>query len=265
MINRICRAELNDRTVAPAGAEVWITAHVDAVTPTTELRGRLLGPTCRYSSTVEVAYPLRPLGRHQKPPDSEGPFVTARVLIPEPSLWDPVSPFLYHGRVELWQESERWEQIAVRHGLCSRALTPHGLVWNGRPLSLRAKDMHGCSEQEMQALRASGYNLLIVPVRAATAGLWEQADRIGFLMLGRVATTAPALLAELAGHPSCLGFLCGVTRHEQCESVRARAPIGVELDAPPAQPLPPGFDFVLCASEMREDTTRLGLPVLARD
>jgi hypothetical protein len=266
MTNRIRRVELNDQTVAPAGAEVWVTVHIDEVTPTTEVRGRLMGPTCQYSTTVEVAYPLRPLAKNQKPPLSEGPAVTLRVLIPEPSLWDPVSPFLYHGFVELWQDGRRVEQVAVRHGLRIRTLTPRGLRWNGKPLPLRCKDVRSCSEEEMLTLRSAGYNLLIARVSTEeAAALWERADRIGFLMLGRVAARDEHLAAELASHPSCLGFLCNLKAGEACEGFRGRAPVGLELDTPPAQPLPAGFDFVLCASEMREEMSRLGLSVLMRD
>jgi hypothetical protein len=265
MTNRIRQVELNDQTVAPAGAEVRVTVHVDEVTPTTDVRGRLMGPTCRYGTTVEVAYPLRPLAKNQKPPFSEGPAVTLRVLIPEPSLWDPVSPFLYHGFVDLWLVGERVEQIAVRHGLRIRTLTPRGLRWNGKPLPLRCKDVGFCSEEEMLALRSAGYNLLIAHASAGTAVLWERADRIGFLMLGRVAARDESLAVELASRPSCLGFLCDLETGEACESFRGRGPVGVELDTPPAQPLPAGFDFVLCASEMREEMSRLGLAVLTRD
>jgi hypothetical protein len=265
MTNRFRRAQLNDRSLAPASAEVWVTVQLDEVTATTELRGRLMGPTCRYSTTVEVAYPLRPLAKNQKPPASEGPAVTMRALIPEPSLWDPVSPFLYRGPLELWQDGERVDQVTLHHGLRMRTLTPRGLVWNGRRLPLRGKDVQACLEEEMLALRAAGYNLLVAAVDTEAAALWERSDRIGFLMLGRVATGGESLLVELADHPSCLGFLCDVTTRKKCESLRARAPVGVELDAPPMQPLPAGFDFVLCASEMREDMARLGLPVLARE
>src|SRR5437763_15625817 len=121
MSQRIRRVELSDPTLVPAEAEVWVTVHLDRLTPTTAVRGRLMGPTCRYAGTVEVAYPLRSLGPSQKPPASEGPALTTRVVIPEPSFWDPESPFLYHGPVELWEDGERREQVTVRHGLRTRS------------------------------------------------------------------------------------------------------------------------------------------------
>jgi hypothetical protein len=272
MTNHIRRVELIDQALTPAGAEVWVTVHVAAVTPATEVRGRLMGPTCRYSSTVEVAYPLRPLARRQTAPDSLGPSVTMRVVIPEPSFWDPVSPFLYHGPVELWQDGDRAEQVAIRHGLCLDTLGPHGLRWNGKPLQLRGKDVQSCTEEEMLTLRSAGYNLLIAPISIATGPLWESADRIGFLMLGRMAALDKPAAVVLAAHPCSLGFLIdsavwwGADRdkREQFKKL-VRAPVGVELNGVPPEPLPSGLDFALCASELREDVSRLGLPVLVRN
>ncbi len=57
MDNRIRQIEVRDRSLIPAEAEVWITVTPEHHTPTTEVRGRLMGPRCPYASTVEVAYP----------------------------------------------------------------------------------------------------------------------------------------------------------------------------------------------------------------
>src|SRR4051812_27257434 len=83
----------------PAEPEVWITVTPAFQTPTTDVRGRLMGPRCHYASTVEVAYPLRPFAR---PPEGL-PALARRVVIPEASLWEPQCPFLYQGPVELWE------------------------------------------------------------------------------------------------------------------------------------------------------------------
>ena len=95
MTNRIRRVSIENHSLVPAEAEVRLKVELAHVTPTTEVRGRLMGPRCPYSSTVEIAYPLRPL----REPVPQG--LACRVLIPEASLWDPVSPFLYEGPVEL--------------------------------------------------------------------------------------------------------------------------------------------------------------------
>ena len=99
-MNRFRQLSIRDRSLSPADAELWVLAEPEQLTPATEIRGRLVGPTCPYSSTIEVAYPLRPF---PKLPESLAPL-TRRVVIPEPSMWDPVAPFLYQGAIELWQD-----------------------------------------------------------------------------------------------------------------------------------------------------------------
>ena len=88
--------EVRNRLLTPTEAEVWISVRADGSTGDLSVRGRIMGPHCAYASTVEVAYPLRPL---RGAPDTLG--ATARVLIPEPSFWDPESPFLYEDRCDL--------------------------------------------------------------------------------------------------------------------------------------------------------------------
>lgn len=106
MSNRIIRLEVRQHKVTSVEAELWIVAEVEQATPTTELRGRFVGPQCPGVSTVEVAYPVRPFARRP-----EGlPPTSARVVIPEPSLWGSEHPFSYRGVIELWQDGERCEQ-----------------------------------------------------------------------------------------------------------------------------------------------------------
>src|SRR5262245_1291929 len=99
-MNQIRSLSLHTRSLCPTEAEVWILPDVAQITRTTELRGRLIGPTCVYASTIEVAYPLQPF---PKPPEGVSPLAR-RVVIPEPSLWAPPHPFLYRAIVELWQD-----------------------------------------------------------------------------------------------------------------------------------------------------------------
>ena len=91
--------EVQNRVLNPAEAEIWITAHPTERHADLELRGRLMGPRCPYATTVEVAYALRPCPRSV----ADSGQTAARVLIPEPNFWEPQSPFLYRGPVELWQ------------------------------------------------------------------------------------------------------------------------------------------------------------------
>ena len=60
MPNRIRQLRLLDRSLTPNEAEVWVFVEAESMSATTEVRGRLMGPSCPYASTVDVAYPLRP-------------------------------------------------------------------------------------------------------------------------------------------------------------------------------------------------------------
>jgi hypothetical protein len=230
MSNRITHVEIHNRTLTPAEAEVWITARAESVSPAAEVRGRLMGPSCPYSSTVEVAYLLRAMPHTP---------LTARVVIPEPSLWEPESPFLYQGVVELWQDGERRDRVTVRHGLCSSSLTPRGLRWNGKVLRVRGRAVGPVNDDTALSLRREGFNLLLVPLHETSA--WEIADRLGFLVIGNAGCLDDAAvlhMRQLVGHPSTLGYL---------------------FDNPPTRPIPadgfrigfrgavtPGVAFLAC-------------------
>jgi hypothetical protein len=79
MNNRILDVRIENRSLDPLSAELWITVRPERYTSTTEVRGKLLGPSCPYASTVELAYPLLPLRR----PDAESTDeIVCRVVIP---------------------------------------------------------------------------------------------------------------------------------------------------------------------------------------
>src|SRR5262249_10296749 len=99
MSNRIQEIIVHNHSLDPAEAEVRVTVVPEEADPRCEVRGRLMGPRCAYASTVEVAYPLRPLARGA----AETSGLTMRAVIPEASLWEPACPFLYQGPVELWR------------------------------------------------------------------------------------------------------------------------------------------------------------------
>ncbi|HWG46365.1 MAG TPA: hypothetical protein VN688_26620 [Gemmataceae bacterium] len=234
MDNRIRQLEVHDRSLIPAEAELWITVTAECHTPTTEIRGRLMGPRCPYASTVEVAYPLRPLPPHRTSPQSIG--ATMRVVIPEASLWEPESPFLYQGPIELWQDGQRRDQIKLSHGLRSFLLGERGLRVNGRPLTLRGRTVSACSDEDALALRQAGCNLLVVPVEADTLAVWERADRLGFFVLGQLRENCEQTLRHLeilSRHTSCLGWLIeegvGIPFH----SLPQHGLVGLICDSPP--------------------------------
>jgi hypothetical protein len=110
MPNRIRKLTVELRRVSPAEADVWVKAELDAVTPTTELRGKLVGPRCPGVTTIELAYPFRP---PPSAPAAGANTLAARVVIPEPNLWTDQTPFVYEGSLELWEEGERCDTSPV--------------------------------------------------------------------------------------------------------------------------------------------------------
>jgi hypothetical protein len=256
----IPRLEVRDKILNPAEAEIWITLRSAEPLSAVDIRGRLIGPRCPYATTVEVAYPFSPLpGPVRKPGE-----VTARVIIPEPSFWDPESPFLYQGSAEVWKEGERWFETEISHGLRVLQLGERGLLWNGRSLAIRGIGRENLSAEDAPELRREGYNTLVCPVSAETASLWDAADRFGFLVLGRLSEEPePDALARdprwrvglrsllqaeaLKDHVSCLGWLLPpeALSHERevvTELARLQSGgqlLGVELDRNPPDSLFP--------------------------
>jgi hypothetical protein len=248
MSNRILQVQVREHSLDPAQAELWIVVSTKQLTPATELRGRLAGPRCLYASTVEVGYPLRPFTRRP-----EGlADLAARVVIPEPSLWEPQCPFVYQGIVELWQDGARCDQAPIRRGLRHLALWRGGLQVNGRPLVLRGRSVNRCDEKQIAALHRAGCNFLLVTAMERFVELLALADVHGFLVLARLRETDHALLDcadALTDHPSFLGWLLkGCWHVDEIARLRGKggALVGVELGEFPTGALSEGLDFVAC-------------------
>jgi hypothetical protein len=243
-MNRIRNLDLHVRSAVPASAELHVSVTPERLTAATELRGRLLGPRCRFAATVEVAYHLRPL-----PPQPD--TVAARVVIPEASLWEPATPFLYEGPVELWQDDACCDRRPVRCGLRTLALTRRGLHVNGRPLALRGRAVVACPEGDALDLRRAGFNLLLAP---AAEAIWDMADRIGFLVLARLPADPPAeLLAAFKSHPCSFGWLIAAGAAPP-QALPPEALLGVEAGG-----ACPGASFVVGTAEA---SAMAGLPLL---
>jgi hypothetical protein len=199
-----------------------------------------------------------------------------RVVIPEASLWDPESPFLYQGPVELWQGGQRCDQVQVSHGLRTLTLGPQGLRCNGRLLAPRGAVCGACSEAEARSIHQAGVNTLLAPAGTDPA-LWDIADRFGFLVLLRI-TNEAELRAEFkrarafGTHACCLGWV--VTPEavagdlarvvaEVLPDASGRDPLlGMELKQPPSAPLSEKISFVVCDEPLVAEVASLRLPVL---
>src|SRR5438105_5047045 len=112
-VNTITAVHVIDRVLDPMQAELWVRVEVAHRSPATDVRGRFVGPRCPGATTVEVAYPLRPL-RGEGEPDN---VLLRRVIIPEPSFWDTESPFTYEAIVELWEGAQLVDERRFPHAL----------------------------------------------------------------------------------------------------------------------------------------------------
>jgi hypothetical protein len=264
MSNRIREIRIFDARLNPAEAELGISLIPEQLDPSTDVRGRLMGPRCRYATTVEVAYPVREIVRKA---DADPPRLVARVIIPEPSFWSPECPFLYHGPVELWEQGRRIDQVEVTHGLRDLALGRRGLRLNGRPLPIRGVARETVTEQEATQLRATGYNTLLT---TAGADVWDEADRSGYLVLCRLKEHEDVSRALAEGaRPSSLGWVLGpdlladplVTAALPSPAPRGQL-LGIQLDQPPAGPLSERIAFILCDAHRLAALADVELPKL---
>jgi len=259
--------QMYDRLLNPAEAELWLNVLLHGAGPPIEVRGRLMGPRCRFAGTVEVAYPLRP----RSGPTGRDDLLGLRVLIPEPSYWDPESPFLYEGPLEAWQGDERVQQLALRHGFRVLHLSQRGLRCNNRLVELRGRSVKELAETQALAFRQSGGNLLLTPLCDETAGLWDLADHFGFLMLGVLDGRAGIWdeVQALGGHPSCLGWVMPQALFER-GSFPAELPaplrtgqfLGAQLSGASMPTLPPAVQFLICDEACQPEPEAMAYPRL---
>jgi hypothetical protein len=212
-------ARIDDVTIkpvrlTPAEAELAVEVTYSPAPPACELHGRLIGPTCAYSTTVEVAYPIRKSHVSEDDPRK----LIGRIVIPEPSWWDPDSPFLYSGIVELWEGNEKKDGVQVRVGLRNIKLTELGLIWNGHRLSLPGRRRDTFAQAEIAKLHGRGYKLIVVPANEANAPLWAMADLAGLLILGLVSSSTPINIAALSRSPSCLGWVLTIDSDDEAKA-----------------------------------------------
>jgi hypothetical protein len=274
MTDRIQSFDVSTGRLDPAEAEVCISVRPERLFSITQARGRFVGPRCPYATTVEVAYPLREHSRDYESIGFSGsPHLYLRAIIPEPSLWDPESPFLYEGVLELWQGGQRCNQVRFTHGLHTLALGPRSLRCNGRPLSLRGVALGSCSEVEARSLHQAGYNTLLASI-GTDAAVWDLADRFGFLVLARIRDRAE-LKAEtqraqaFRKHPCCLGWVVTpeAVEEELARMVAQNLPdayrgqfLGMELKQPPAGPLPDHVSFLVAEENVLPQLAEIALP-----
>jgi len=161
---------LQTLTLDPVRAEIALDLSAWPLESGDEIRGKLVGPQCRYASTIEIPYPIR------KKPGTP----SYHVLIPEPSLWTPQTPFVYSGKIEWLRDGATRGQAPLLHALLTLKNTPAGWRLNGKPFEPRLTDVGDPDENALERLRDQGFN--VIRSRKADAALTERAVRMGFLL-----------------------------------------------------------------------------------
>jgi hypothetical protein len=251
----------------PVDAELTFTLPLDQPLEGAELRGRLNGPRCAYTETIEIAFPLKPV-------PGEAGLLRSRVVIPEASSWDPSTPFLYEGAVELWHAGQVLERTNVSHGLRHLLMKKASLILNGQRFRLKGQAIDALTADTAKPTREAGINLLLANATMDNADVWAQADRLGFFVLGQVDGGDDELLWRIesvhAHHTSCFGWVLPqhLTRHPQLwhnamsllHGQRRRHLIGVQVEELPLGVLPGHVSFIVCERRQLEELGELPIP-----
>lgn len=251
--------------LSPAEAELLVLFTFQEPLEMVELRGRLTGPACPYSTTVEIAYPFRPHPRQKEYPLD---IVAGRIIIPEPSFWDPVAPFLYEGQLELWQGDAPIVQMQMSYGFRTFQLGQDGLKWNGKPLRIQAIDIDALTSEQARQLHTAGYNTLVVDANEKVADLCHVADRFGFLVLVRpsAGTDIERTMEMLKHCTSCLGWILPEEWFLDLEMVKQihknRQLAGLSLQLPTTESTIGDADFLLCEKKQLSQYETVPCPKL---
>ncbi len=204
--DRLTGIDLSTVALSGAEAELRIELRFDKPVGQVEFRGRLTGPHCHYASTVEIAYPFRPV---PGAPKIAADAVVGRVVIPEPNLWTPSLPFHYEGVVELWAQGRSLAKLRISQGLRTLQLQSGKVRWNAGQVLLRGRRIERASESDAMAWRQAGYNTWLVEVGPHADALAQLADRLGFFLVAEVKVGPDPLLhiQSLARRTCCVAFV----------------------------------------------------------
>jgi hypothetical protein len=253
MDNRIRDVIITEKRGDPAEAEVHVLVYPERITPGTEVRGRLVGPSNIFGSTVEVAYPVREVSR-------SADQIVVRVIIPEPCLWEPRQPFLYQARVELWQDGVRCDEKQQSYALRKLRLSADELRINGRSTLLRGTRRVPQTDEEARALHDRGYSLIVADGTADSSSR-SVAEKFGFLLLGRF-LGAKGDIPNLTDH-------AGLVLWQVPGAITGEPPLprycrmGIELHLLPTTSLPYGdISLILCDEQALPELADIALPKL---
>jgi hypothetical protein len=167
--------------------------------------------------------------------------------------------------------------VHIRHALRRLQLKERGLLLNGRPLILRGLARNTCSEEDARQYRQVGCNLLVADATAGCATLWDEAERLGFFMIGRLSSpdrkTLQDLVIALRYKTITFGWLLSQDMLENPEVLaeilqtiprKFKRTLGVELLRATYQPLLEKIGFIACPASLLPQLTDISLPKIVQ-
>ena len=243
MSNRIVEIEIKNKSLMPATAELVLHVLPESMNSTTELRGKLMGPQCAYATTIELAYPLQGIER------TDTAF-RATIKIPEASLWNPISPFLYRGVVELLEDGVSVDRQPIQHGLRHVSVTAKGLFVNGRALTLKVKRVAELQPAMMTELREQDVNALIVPIAQCDDKTLELLDHWGSFLVPEITEEDidPEQVKLVESRPAFFAWLCATPKLVDVLKNRSEKWVSLGHDDPAE--IPDNVDLIFTPNEV---------------
>ncbi len=183
------------RDVSDESATLTLSVHIandDRVPRTFRMKNSLLD-----AAGLEVASSLSELTTLE--PGQNQRLVT-RIIVMNPSLWTPETPFLYTVRTELLTESVALiDRRETRTGIRSVRITPdRGLLLNGEPLRLTGTNRHqeypyignalsdDASYRDAFKIREAGFNVVRSPHYPPSPAFLDACDELGLMVINSI-------------------------------------------------------------------------------
>lgn len=241
MSNRIVGQELIEVDVDPTQVHLYLRVEAEQWSPTTEVRAYLSGPINVLKPTEPGTFPFKALPNPEEDVD-EG-VNSFEVLLDNPALWSPESPYRYEGQVELWEGGVRVDAVPLHYAVYMLGWDEDALFVNEEPLIPRLREVQSLDEVTARRLRKEGVNVVLLP--ATDTAAWEIADQVGLFLLGELPADGalPEDLLDRSVRPCCLGWV-----YPSLETPMPDEPIpglfGLRSDLP-YEELPEEVEFLL--------------------
>ena len=183
------------RDVSRESATVTLSVHVsndDRIPRSFRMKNTMLD-----AAGLEIASSLSELTDLDP---GQGQRLITRMIVMQPALWTPETPFLYTVRTELL--SENGSKIAgreTRTGIRSVRITPDkGLLLNGQPLSLTGTNRHqeypyigyalsdNASYRDAIKIKEAGFNIVQCPHYPPAPAFLDACDELGLMVINSV-------------------------------------------------------------------------------